>query len=33
MDAHTAWVMARVARQPDEYAYAMSHLNGEENAN
>lgn len=26
MDARTAWVMARLARQPDERGYAMDHL-------
>lgn len=31
MDAQTAWVMARLARHPDELPYAMWHLNGEEN--
>lgn len=30
MDARTAWVMARMARHPDEFPYAMQHLNGEE---
>ncbi|MEH0521163.1 hypothetical protein ACFVZA_14830 [Streptomyces bottropensis] len=30
MDAQTAWVMARLARHPDELPYAMWHLNGEE---
>lgn len=32
MDADTAWVMARLARHPEERVYAMRHLNGEENA-
>ncbi|WP_405557085.1 hypothetical protein OHV08_24970 [Streptomyces canus] len=32
MDARTAWVMARLARHPDEFPLAMQHLNGEENA-
>lgn len=31
MDARTAWVMARLARHPDELPYAMRHLNGEKN--
>ncbi|MDX3308895.1 hypothetical protein P1S61_07220 [Streptomyces sp. ME08-AFT2] len=31
VDAQTAWVMARLARHPDELPYAMWHLNGEEN--
>ncbi|MFC7933282.1 hypothetical protein [Streptomyces cinereoruber] len=26
MDARTAWVMARLARHPDEHVYAMAHL-------
>ncbi|WP_243279867.1 hypothetical protein [Streptomyces griseofuscus] len=26
MDARTAWVMARLARHPDERGYAMAHL-------
>lgn len=26
MDARTAWVMARLARHPDERGYAMGHL-------
>ncbi|MFF1405101.1 hypothetical protein [Streptomyces sp. NPDC058294] len=29
MDAKTAWVMARLARQPDEHEYAMAHLDDE----
>ncbi|MGA5559220.1 hypothetical protein [Streptomyces lavendulocolor] len=29
MDAKTAWVMARLARHPDELGYAMAHLNDE----
>jgi hypothetical protein len=29
MDARTAWVMARLARHPDERGYAMSHLDDE----
>ncbi|WP_446039051.1 hypothetical protein [Streptomyces sp. SID1121] len=32
MDARTAWVMARLARHPDEYGYAMAHLNDERRA-
>lgn len=32
MDARTAWVMARLARHPEEHMYAMRHLNGGENA-
>lgn len=32
MDARTAWTMARLARHPEEYAYAMRHLDGKENA-
>ncbi|MFJ2736153.1 hypothetical protein [Streptomyces sp. NPDC087317] len=32
MDARTAWVMARVARHPDERCYAMTHLNHEHRA-
>ncbi|MFJ4975454.1 hypothetical protein ACIP6X_08960 [Streptomyces coeruleorubidus] len=31
MDAQTAWVMARLARHPDELPYPMWHLNGEKN--
>jgi hypothetical protein len=30
MDGRTAWVMARLARHPEEQAYAMRHLEGEE---
>ncbi|MCY0921153.1 hypothetical protein OS965_23690 [Streptomyces sp. H27-G5] len=26
MDARTAWVMARLARHPDEHGYATGHL-------
>ncbi|MFG2887580.1 hypothetical protein ACGFYV_35775 [Streptomyces sp. NPDC048297] len=26
MDTRTAWVMARLARHPDERSYAMAHL-------
>lgn len=26
MDARTAWVMARLARHPDEHGYAMAYL-------
>ncbi|MFD4578117.1 hypothetical protein ACFWNK_38195 [Streptomyces sp. NPDC058417] len=26
MDGHTAWVMARLVRHPDEHGYAMHHL-------
>ncbi|MFD9358121.1 hypothetical protein [Streptomyces sp. NPDC060031] len=29
MDAKTAWVMARLARHPDEHGYAMAHLDDE----
>ncbi|WP_199788625.1 hypothetical protein [Streptomyces sp. 351MFTsu5.1] len=29
MDAKTAWVMARLARHPDERVYAMAHLDDE----
>jgi hypothetical protein len=29
MDARTAWVMARLARHPDERLYAMAHLDDE----
>ncbi|MCH0560388.1 MULTISPECIES: hypothetical protein [unclassified Streptomyces] len=29
MDAKTAWVMARLARHPDEHVYAMAHLDNE----
>ncbi|MFE3581402.1 hypothetical protein [Streptomyces vinaceus] len=29
MDARTAWVMARLARHPDEHGYAMAHLDDE----
>ncbi|MFF8646412.1 hypothetical protein [Streptomyces sp. NPDC015345] len=29
MDARTAWVMARLARHPDERGYAMGHLDGD----
>lgn len=29
MDARTAWVMARLARHPDERDYAMAHLDDE----
>ncbi|MFC0052087.1 hypothetical protein [Streptomyces actinomycinicus] len=32
MDARTAWVMARLARHPEEHALAMSHLDGERRA-
>ncbi|MFE7854117.1 hypothetical protein [Streptomyces sp. NPDC057403] len=28
-DATTAWVMARLARHPDERAYALAHLDDE----
>lgn len=28
-DARTAWVMARLARHPDERGYAMAHLDDE----
>ncbi|MEV0282160.1 hypothetical protein AB0I22_38120 [Streptomyces sp. NPDC050610] len=31
-DARTAWVMARLARHPEEHAYAMVHLDGERRA-
>ncbi|MGA5895176.1 hypothetical protein [Streptomyces venetus] len=29
MDARTAWVMARLARRPDERGYATTHLDDE----
>ncbi|MER6557490.1 hypothetical protein ABT300_06940 [Streptomyces sp. NPDC001027] len=29
IDAKTAWVMARLARHPDEHGYAMAHLDDE----
>ncbi|MEU9321438.1 hypothetical protein [Streptomyces sp. NPDC048295] len=32
MDARTAWVMARLARHPDERVYAMGHLNDDRRA-
>ncbi|WP_240103658.1 hypothetical protein [Streptomyces sp. MUM 16J] len=32
MDARTAWVMARLARHPEEQVYAMRLLNDEEDA-
>lgn len=32
MDARTAWVMARLARHPDERGYAMAHLDDERRA-
>jgi hypothetical protein len=32
MDAKTAWVMARLARHPDELGYAMAHLDDERRA-
>ncbi|MGQ4368025.1 hypothetical protein [Streptomyces violaceoruber] len=32
MDARTAWVMARLKRHPDEFPFAMQHLNDEEDA-
>ncbi|MFD7062890.1 hypothetical protein [Streptomyces sp. NPDC059906] len=32
MDTRTAWVMARLARRPDEFPLAMRHLDREENA-
>ncbi|WP_256959373.1 hypothetical protein [Streptomyces viridochromogenes] len=32
MDAPTAWLMARLARHPEERVYAMRLLNDEENA-
>lgn len=31
-DARTAWVMARLARHPDEHGYAMAHLDDEQRA-
>ncbi|WP_283458972.1 hypothetical protein [Streptomyces sp. G-G2] len=31
MDARTAWVMARLARHPDEHGYAMHHLDPAKN--
>ncbi|MGY9066818.1 hypothetical protein [Streptomyces sp. CAS3] len=30
VDARTAWVMARLARHPEEHVYAMRHLDREE---
>ncbi|MYW14783.1 hypothetical protein GT045_04485 [Streptomyces sp. SID486] len=30
MDGRTAWVLARLARHPEEHVYAMQHLGGEE---
>ncbi|MER6441254.1 hypothetical protein ABT275_33455 [Streptomyces sp. NPDC001185] len=30
MDADTAWTMARLQRHPDEYPYAIKHLDGEQ---
>ncbi|MEU3619805.1 hypothetical protein ABZ725_47100 [Streptomyces sp. NPDC006872] len=32
MDARTVWVMARLARHPDEHGYAMAHLDDEPRA-
>ncbi|MGP3634314.1 hypothetical protein ACTU45_13240 [Streptomyces sp. 24-1644] len=32
IDAKTAWVMARLARHPDEHGYAMAHLDDERRA-
>ncbi|MGO4634999.1 hypothetical protein AB4225_29330 [Streptomyces sp. 2RAF24] len=32
MDAQTAWVMARLARHPDEHVYAMAHLDDDRRA-
>ncbi|BDT39645.1 hypothetical protein [Streptomyces yaizuensis] len=32
MDARTAWVMARLARHPDEHSYAVSHLDDDSRA-
>lgn len=32
MDTRTAWVMARLARRPDEFPLTMRHLDREENA-
>ncbi|MFI8308508.1 hypothetical protein ACIF80_34940 [Streptomyces sp. NPDC085927] len=32
MDARTAWVMARLARHPDERGYAMGHLDDDRRA-
>ncbi|WP_331735706.1 hypothetical protein [Streptomyces sp. NBC_00057] len=32
MDARTAWVMARLARHPDERGYAMGHLDDDRQA-
>jgi hypothetical protein len=29
MDAKTSWVMASLARHPDELGYAMTHLDDE----
>ncbi|HBF82489.1 MAG TPA: hypothetical protein DD420_21930 [Streptomyces sp.] len=32
MDARTAWVMARLARHPEERGYAMGHLDNDRRA-
>ncbi|MFE1553178.1 hypothetical protein [Streptomyces sp. NPDC058718] len=32
MDAQTAWVMARLARHPDEHVYGMAHLDDDRRA-
>ncbi|MGW2492313.1 hypothetical protein ACWCV9_34595 [Streptomyces sp. NPDC001606] len=32
MDARTAWVMARLARHPDERGYAIGHLDDDRRA-
>ncbi|MEU0633037.1 hypothetical protein [Streptomyces sp. NPDC005989] len=32
MDARTAWVMASLARHPDECGYAMGHLDDDRRA-
>lgn len=32
MDARTAWVMARLARHPEEHGYAMVHLDDDRRA-
>lgn len=32
MDARTVWVMARLARHPEEHGFAMSHLDDERRA-
>ncbi|MBB4162175.1 MULTISPECIES: hypothetical protein [Streptomyces] len=32
VDGRTAWVMARLARHPDEHVYAMAHLDDDRRA-